>query len=201
MPDPTPLQPSFWDNEEGALWSVLVSTFVETMMDGFQGGIDLLPPNIAVLIDFDVVNQAALDYARRYRYEWIKSIMETTRAQVQQAISDWIQSGAPLPDLQATLTPIFGPMRAEMIAVTEVTRVYQEANVASWESTGFVDEVNYRTAKDDKVCPICSPLDGKTLPIKDTTDHPPKHVRCRCFTVPVVSIEAVNRQLERVLNV
>ena len=89
MPDPTPLQPSFWDNEENALWSVLVSIFVETMMDGFQGGIDLLPPDIAVLIDFDVVNQAALDYARRYRYEWIKSITETTRTQVQPRAISW----------------------------------------------------------------------------------------------------------------
>jgi SPP1 gp7 family putative phage head morphogenesis protein len=199
MPD-NPLQPSFWENEANEFWSVLVSIFVDTMMDGIQEGVTALPADIAVLMDFDVVNQAALDYARQYRYDWIKSITDTTRGQVQQAIADWIQSGAPLPDLQATLTPIFGPVRAEMIAVTEVTRVYQEANVASWESTGFVDEVNYRTAKDDKVCPICSPLDGKTLPIKDTTDHPPKHVRCRCFTVPIVSIEAVNRQLERVLN-
>lgn len=196
-----PLDNEFWSNEERELWSVLVSLFVDTVMDGVQGGVDILPPDIAILMDFDYVNQSAIDYAREYRYELIKGITQTTQKQVQTLISDWVQSGNPLKDLEAQLDPIFGKVRAQMIASTEVTRVFQESNARVWRSTGFVDVIEYQTSRDDRVCPICAPLDGKELPLNDKTDHPPKHVRCRCWTMPVVSVDKVIEQSRRLLGV
>jgi len=198
MPD-TPLQPSFWDNEENELWNILVSVFTDTMMDGIQGGTDALPADIAILMDFDFVNQAAIDYARQYRYEWISQINDTTRTQVQTLIGDWIQSGAPLPTLEAQLAPIFGSVRAQMIASTEVTRVFAEANQQTWSSTGFVSQMTYRTAVDDRVCPICSPLEGKEMQLHDN-EAPPRHPRCRCWLTPILDVEAVLRQTEQILN-
>ncbi len=198
MPD-NPLQPSFWDDEENRLWESIVGVFVEAMMDGIQGGIDALPPDIALLIDFDVVNQAAIDYARQYRYDWISKINDTTRRQVQTLIGDWVQSGQPLPSLEAQLAPIFGGVRAQMIASTEVTRIFASANQDVWRSSGMVSIMTYRTSKDDSVCPICSPLEGVEMPLRDQR-QPPRHVRCRCWLTPVLDVEAVLRQAERFLN-
>lgn len=199
MPD-NPLQPSFWENEANELWAVMIGVFVDTLMDGVIGGVNALPPDISILMDMDVVNEAAIAYARQYRYEWISKITETTRTQTQTLIADWIRSGQPLSALEAQLAPVFGSVRAQMIAVTEVTRVFQESNVMVFENTGFVSQVEYHTVRDERVCPLCSPLDGQQLPLRDKSKHPPRHVRCRCFTTPVLDVSAVLRQTERILN-
>lgn len=194
-----PLDNDFWNNEAGELWNILVSVFVDTLMDGVQGGVDALPPDIAILLDFDVVNQAAIDYAKQYRYEWISGIVDTTRTQVQSLISDWILSGDPLPVLETQLEPLFGKIRAQMIASTEVTRIFAEANQRVWQSTGFISMMSYRTSVDDRVCPICSPLEDVEMPLNDNR-APPRHPRCRCWLQPIVNVDAVLAQTERILN-
>jgi len=203
------LNNEFWQNEEKELWNVIASLFVDTLMDGVRGGIELLPPDIAILIDLDVVNQAAIDYARQYRYEWIGSITDTTRNQVQTLFSDWIETGRPLKALEAELAPVFGRARAQMIASTEVTRVFADANQAAWESTGFVGGKQWMTSRDDKVCPICAPL-GELPPVALNNAfpaalgggyrNPPAHTRCRCWIQPIVSVEAVLQQSRRRLG-
>jgi len=129
-----PLQMSFWDNESALLWDAIDELLIVTLMDGIAGGVDLLPKEYRVLVDFDLVNQTVLDYARAYKYKWIKKIEETTRTQVQQTMGEWIRSGEPLSTLESQLAPIFGAARAEMIAATEVTRVFAEGNRQAWES-------------------------------------------------------------------
>lgn len=185
----------FWDEEAAAFWSALLGLFVDTLMDGIRGGVDILPSEFSLLVDFDLVNENAVRMARDYRYEWVSKITDTTRTQVQDLVSGWIRSGAPLKDLEAQLSPIFGKVRAEMIAATEVTRVFAMANEAAWKSTGFISSYKWMTAQDDRVCPICSPRAMKEYKF-DSGEHPPAHVRCRCWEQPIVDVEAVGRVLE-----
>jgi len=186
-----PLQMSFWDNESALLWDAIDELLIITLMDGIAGGVDLLPKEYRVLVDFDLANQTVLDYAPAYKYKWIKKIEETTRTQVQQTMGEWIRSGEPLSTLESQLAPIFGAARAEMIAATEVTRVFAEGNRQAWESTGIVGSAKWATAQDELVCPICGPLDGTEIGIGDIDAYPPAHPRCRCWSQPVVSEEAV----------
>src|SRR5690242_5859582 len=97
---PNILQPSFWDDEEGELYDALDELLIIALGEGVAGGVDALPPQFRVLVDFDRVNRDALKYATDYRYKYIKGINDTTRTQTQQAIADWIREGTPLDALE-----------------------------------------------------------------------------------------------------
>ena len=190
----------FWKSEEDLLWMALSSLFVSVLMEGMAEGIEALPPEVQPFVDWDVLNTNALQFAQEYRYEWISKINTTTMKQVQEAMANWIQSGDPLSVLENTLAPIFGRVRAEMIAATEITRIFAEANSKAWTSTGFVSKVQWRTAQDERVCPICGPKAGQLYDVSDAGNRPPAHIRCRCWLQPVVDIESVGTLAERILN-
>jgi SPP1 gp7 family putative phage head morphogenesis protein len=151
-------------------------------------------------LDYNWVNQAALNFAKTSRYTQIKGITETTRNQVQQAITDWMREGSHLDALEARLEPIFGVKRAEMIAVTETTHAYAQGNMDAWESTGIVDSSMWMTGRDELVCPICGELDGTDIGIGDIDAAPPAHPNCRCWLQPHVSEDMVNQRLAEILG-
>lgn len=197
---PNIFQQQFWDDEMGGMWDDLAETLILIYLSGAEGGVAALPLTVRVLANFDLINTNVMDFARKYRYEWVKGIVDTTRLQVQKAVGDWVQSGSPLDALKAALEPVFGEKRAERIAVTEVTRVFAQGNQAAWESTGIVNSTVWMTAQDDLVCPICGELDGTHVGIGDIDASPPAHVNCRCWLQPEVDEEAVAAQLDEVLS-
>lgn len=190
----------FWKEEESLLWEAIAGLYMSAFLAGIDGGINELPPELQTLVDFDVLNTDALEFAQKYHYDLISKINATTRKQVQDAMTNWIRSGDPLSVLEKQLAPIFGKVRANMIAVTEITRIFAEGNTAAWASTGFVNSNRWMTARDDKVCPICRPRAGQVYALDDLANRPPGHVRCRCWLQPVVDVELVKRQVERILN-
>lgn len=197
---PSILQSSFWDDEESSLYSAMDELLLIALTEGVTGGVDALPAHLRVLVDFDRVNANVLRYASEYKYSWIKGITETTRTQTQQAIADWMREGTPLDALEAKLSTIYSPARAERIAATEVTRVYAQGNQRAWESADIVSAMKIQTAQDDLVCPICGPLAETEIGIGDIDAMPPFHISCRCYTLPVVSEEAVSRKLDEILS-
>ena len=197
---PSIFQNDWWEEEDDALWGEIAELMLAMYLAGVDGGIETLPPNVRQLADFDRINHAAFDFAKRYRYDWIRGITDTTRLQTQAAVSDWIQSGAPLPALETALETIYGSARAKRIAQTESTRVFALGNQEAFESTGLVDEVVWQTAVDDLVCPTCGPLHNTHIGIGDIDAFPPAHINCRCYVLPVVSEDALDRQLEEIIN-
>jgi len=113
--------------------------------------------------DWTLVNTDARDWANRYTGELITMINDTTRRQVQQAVVQWIENGDPLSALIRELAPTFGRDRAGLIASTEVTRAYAEANLLAYRQSGVVSQVQWMTSNDERVCPICAPLGGLTF--------------------------------------
>lgn len=60
--------------------------------------------------------------------------------------------------------------------------VTDEATLKAFRDTG-VKKVKWVTEKDDRVCPVCGPRDGK---VYDIDKVPPKpHPNCRCILLPV----------------
>jgi hypothetical protein len=142
-------------------------------------------------LDIAKVNVVAWAWATSYSYELITGITDTTRALVSQVTAQFIATpGMTVGDIAAALEVPFGPVRAQMIAVTETTRAYTQANLimqSRLREMGVETVRVWQTSKDDKVCNICGPLDSK--PESEWGEYaggPPAHVRCRCSTTSKV---------------
>ena len=71
---------------------------------------------------------------------------------------------------------------------------------ASWEKQGTFEEFKWHTVNDDEVCPLCKSRAEKTFPIKDLSKMYPAHEGCRCWVVPIVSLELFDKQLDKALG-
>lgn len=198
-----PRSQSFWDDEARRLGDDVTPFVLNMYLAGAKYGEGLLPPRFRVAVDWDVFNERAIDYLRRYNFDLVGGITETSRKQTQRAIESWVRSGNKFDSLVAMLDPIFGGDRAKRIATTEVTKIFADGNTEAWRATGQVAAREWRASQDERVCPICGEdpetgapgLHGTTAKIGEpfihpTTgvqyDNPPAHVNCRCSLVPIV---------------
>jgi SPP1 gp7 family putative phage head morphogenesis protein len=77
--------------------------------------------------------------------------------------------------------------RALRIARTETIYAHAEGQLDSFEKLG-IEEVGimaeWSTAGDDLVCPLCLPLEGVIMTIKEARGIIPRHPNCRCSWIP-----------------
>ena len=141
-------------------------------------------------MDWTLANITARDWATAYTDDILRQLAGVTERGVGQAVARWIENGEPLPSLIRDLEVFFSPKRAATIAATEVTRAYAEANAITYQESGVVRWMEWRTAMDERVCPVCGALNGKRRKFGEPFDinikMPPAHVNCRCWIVPVV---------------
>jgi HK97 family phage portal protein len=148
---------------------------------------ETLAQAVANRIDFDVVeiNSAALEWARKYSYELVKGIEETTRNLIANAVTTFTSTpGMTNEQLVQILQPAYGEARANMIAITEVTRAYAQGTSIYQEmldAAGVKMVRVWNTSADERVCDICEPLNGKPETEWQDFGAPPGHVNCRCF--------------------
>lgn len=160
-----PLQLSFWRDEERALWEAIEPLATQAVLAGAAGAARIIPPEMAELVNWDFVNRSALQYLQRYRLDAVTGINETTRRATIDKIRQWMHGDQGIDALKRDLRPLFGRTRADSVGVTEVTRLFAKGNATLWHSTGVVGAVRWRTAVDDRVCPLCRPLEGKLIPM------------------------------------
>jgi hypothetical protein len=168
---------NFWGDAgtemAGVLRPFLESLYVESakqMMD-----------NVGIGVDWALVNENAAEWASRHSFELVTGINNTSRNTLQRAVSRYFADGQTIGELTSRLSRSFGPVRAEMIAITEVTRAATEGErefLAELVSDGVEMIPIWQTSNDERVCPICGPRYNK--PIEDG-QYPPAHVRCRCW--------------------
>lgn len=145
---------------------------------------------VGIGFDWGLANQHAADWASRHSGELIRGINRTTQGRVQTAVSDFFENADTLPDLRRELTPIFGERRAQTIAQTETTQAAAEGAEIGFRASGVVEKWTWATAADERVCPICAPLEGVTVNVGDEfapgIKKPYAHVNCRCWVRPWV---------------
>lgn len=137
-------------------------------------------------IEWGLANEAAITWANQYTFGLVTELNNTTRNAIQSAVRAFYDQGLSINDLRLRLMrdSVLGPVRAEMIAVTEVTRAAAEgerqtaAQIA--QDTGVVMIPIWNTADDEIAhkCPICWPR--HLQPIMNG-EFPPAHPRCRCW--------------------
>jgi hypothetical protein len=166
------------------LQAALVPALVEAAMAVGEGLADAIGP------DFDPAELAtvAAEWAERHAGELAKGITDTTRDLVGRAVSTYQSTpGMTQEQLSAVLQSAFSPRRAETIAITEISRAASAATNAYQErlaAAGLTFERVWRTNRDESVCAICDPLNGKAERAwaEQYPDGPPAHTRCRCST-------------------
>lgn len=143
--------------------------------------------SVGVIVDFDSINRRALEVTRTIETAWWRTLEDTTRQGLREAMVTWQEIGLGkrgLPDLIDSIEPLFSRERAKRIAVTETTRMFAEGNRMAAQEDPVVGGLQWRTAEDEKVCLICGPLNDQIFP-KDAVPECPAHVNCRCDLVPV----------------
>ena len=181
---------SFWQAYDEDLRALLGPFLAKVYAQGANAA--PIPPAAVVSgANWSMPNVNAAAWADSYTYDLVTGINATTRDLLAEAVRNAIETGQTRADLADALTPAFGPVRAEMIAVTEVTRAVAEGEarvIDDLAKSGIEMVGTWQTANDEIVCPICAPLDGVqaeggvfTHPeTGDTYELPPAHPRCRC---------------------
>lgn len=156
---------------------------------GMIGGVNLLQQMINVGVDYTLTNDRAYQAAADYAYDLVRNINDTSRDAITRAITSFVDTpGMTIGDIMDRLP--FGSVRAEKIAVTEVTRAYATGERIAGEDLqkefpNMKIGKTWYTNNDDRVCEVCGPLDGKTVGINEEFDSgisdPPAHVNCRCW--------------------
>lgn len=155
---------------------------------GGQAALDKMGINGA----FNLKNQAVIDYFDDYGNLMIRSVDNYTKEWIANKIQDGKENRLTPSEIAQTLVDdgkAINKVRAERIVVTETAKAMSFVEMKAAEQMG-IEEVIWRTSIDERVCPICSPLEGVRQRIGRTFgagfDGPPAHVSCRCFLEEVI---------------
>lgn len=153
---------------------LLVDYFIQVALEAMN--------EVSITIDLAVVNTGAIEWARNNSEKWLQDAFGKTYEGVGELIPRAFEEGWTKQDLVRALERYYSPIRAEMIAVTEMTRAATQAELEIEkrlsEITGKHRVPIWLTANDDRRCLECKERHGK--PIIDGT-YPPLHPRCRCM--------------------
>jgi SPP1 gp7 family putative phage head morphogenesis protein len=180
-----------WINKQWRMTDAMEKKLKAALYDSVSLGVNVsldLLEQVGISFDYTMVLDEALEWARNYSYELITGIEATGRDVVARAVARFIEAGKPLEELAGELASIYSGPRAAMIASTETTRAFYEGQVASFRGSGVIKKMEFRSSRDERVCPVCGPLHGKRTELGGTFDGmtPPAHPRCRCWIAPVV---------------
>lgn len=203
-------------DRQGVIRDALMAMLTETALLGADHGWDDMErlfgvrTNAALPVTWDLVHQHALLWVRGGNaplglpdwgsgYGGVDSlaaqIVRGSEAQLRELIGEWLVNGEPLPHLVRRVeTVTFSRRRARLIATTEVTRAYALGNIIAWRETGVIGRMRWQTARDERMCPLCSSLAGATAPVGESfasadgraVGPPPVHPACRCWLTAVV---------------
>lgn len=143
---------------------------------------------------FDKTNPKAVDWIKEHAAEVVGDISESTREDIKRVIEAAFTEQFDVDDLTDEIADLIGDdNRADLIARTETMKASNAGQAAAWDQaveegvlTGEETQ-EWITTPDDRLCPICEPMDGKQAPLGgffdvdgDQVDGPPAHPRCRC---------------------
>jgi len=179
-PDINNVPSTYWVNG----WKDLSKQVEPVLMVIFIQQAEALMDDIVIGVDWGLVNTAAANWAREHSEAVLKRLFDVTYQGLTETIPKFYELGWNLGDLQSALERWYSPVRAEMIAITETTRAAVEGEKALVkllkQENGIEMIPIWKTAKDERVCPLCGPRHNQ--PITDGV-YPPLHPRCRCYTV------------------
>lgn len=155
----------FWTDDEND------AELVRLIIQSTQNGIALFGQEIPFRVDYTLTNAEAAKKAREYAYSLIKDIDKKSLEALRSAISAFVETpGMTIRDTMDLLP--YNERRAALIATSEITRAYAQGQQVAGEALRkeFPDVriiKRWYTNEDDKVCDICSSLDGQEVDIDE----------------------------------
>lgn len=186
---------AFWEAYRKELAKQVTSILFEPFLAGFVAGSRIKPKEKAVPATDDVPDwispddlaKLAEEVIATYVPEFTKNISDTTYNQIRDSVTKARQNGTGVESVLRDIQGLFSRSRAEMIAITETTRLFGLGAQASYRAQGFNAWV-WMNVEDPWVCAICDGLaaDSETNPFPIDKLFSPGHPRCRCFPSPVI---------------
>ena len=155
-------------------------------------GIEKLGTKVFTLVDTD-----ALDFMTNYNLTLAGDVQRELSSGIKRTILSGIATGKGAGDIVRDLgevivdkdsfrqagTRVFpkAQYRMEMIARTEVLRAHNMGRMKFHQQVG-VQKLEWLATDDERMCPQCGGLDGKTFPT-DKFPQLPKHPHCRCGSI------------------
>lgn len=133
-------------------------------------------------------------------FDDLKNVTEDMSARLSRRLVDGLIQGKGARELARDLADDVGisQQRAALIARTEIIRAHAEGQLAALELMG-VEEVGvmveWATAGDAHVCPLCRPMEGVVLKIAEAHGMIPRHPNCRCAFIPANVGESTRGQI------
>ncbi len=192
-PDPARVPAEFWLAVDSAALTALEPLITEMARASAESLAEKSAGDLT--INWALVNQRAEAWAAQYTFSLVKNITARSQQELQRLLSNFFKS--PEQDLQALaaeIAKLFGPVRGETIAISEVTRAAAEgegvliAEIRLDNPDALIAEF-WQTSRDEIVCKaICIPLNGVRGDGHGNFKHPktgviyrfPAHPRCRC---------------------
>lgn len=170
----------FWDKERKKLEKVIIPILIATALWGIE--LENKNPEISL----DNVVMGAAEWAKNYSYDLISGLTEKSRIATQRAFFELFMGNISEEELKNRLSYWFGAYRAELISITEVTRAIEQGkDLLKEEILRQFPELRavetWHTSEDEKVCPLCAPLDGTERGVGWFVP-PPIHPGDRCWT-------------------
>jgi SPP1 gp7 family putative phage head morphogenesis protein len=113
---------------------------------------------------------------------WWQQFATSTRRQIIESFRQAEVTGEQPRETARRLAALFSPQRAEVIAVTESSRLFGAGALATYRNLGYW-QWEWTTVEDAAVEGVCSSLNGSRYPVE--TPFHPAHPGCRCFPVAV----------------
>ena len=173
----------YWRNYEKELRQQIASPLraqIEQSFSNYSDYVNFIDRDGAI-IDIDTAMTRAID-------EVASGITETSRKQLEALINQGVSNN----EIVERMALRFSSGHAEQVAVTELTRAdahFSDALSSRLGEQGVDTQIRWLTSEDERVCPVCNPLDHKLK--KDggwmskggLIERPPAHPNCRCQTV------------------
>ncbi|MEA3537602.1 MAG: phage minor head protein [Pseudomonadota bacterium] len=118
----------------------------------------------------------------------VKRLDAATKNALAQAIRIGVVEGETIPQITRRVRTVMKTTRstAEGVARTAVGHISNAARARTYaENTDILKGVQWVATLDTRTCLRCQSLDGKVYPL-DRGARPPRHISCRCTTVPVL---------------
>jgi len=136
-------------------------------------------------------------------YSDLKGITDEMDKQISRVLAQGIAEGLNPREMARQIVERvdkIGITRARTLARTETVRAHHQANIQEFKNAG-IEEVEvvaeWVTAGDDRVCPICEPLNGKLFTIDAAEGLLPRHPQCRCVVTPRLREDVDQRKIRK----